>query len=120
MLDQEDHAGQGGEDRGGGALVQVPATWVLAGMGVLTFGLLPRAAAAISWVAFLFLNLFGEVLGPILDIDYWIAKYAVLYPNLPMVISGEPFTATAVLIMIGIAAVLVTAGLAAIRRWALT
>lgn len=52
-----------------GALVQVPATWVLAGAGVLAFGLLPRAAAAISWAAFLFVNLFGEVLGPILGID---------------------------------------------------
>ncbi|MEV0315505.1 hypothetical protein [Nonomuraea fuscirosea] len=31
-----------------GALMQVPATWVLAGVGVLAFGLLPRAAAAIS------------------------------------------------------------------------
>lgn len=103
-----------------GALVQVPATWVLAGIGALAFGLLPRAAAAISWAAFLFVNLFGEVLGPILGIDYSIAKYAVPYPNLPMVISGEPFTATAVLIMIGIAAALTVTGLAAVRRRALT
>ncbi|MFB4270485.1 ABC transporter permease [Nonomuraea sp. GTA35] len=103
-----------------GALVQVPATWILAGVGVLAFGLLPRAAAAISWAAFLFVNLFGEVLGPILGIDYWIARYAVPYPNLPMVVSGEPFTATAVLIMIGIAAALTSTGLAAVRRRALT
>ncbi|TDC99585.1 ABC transporter permease [Nonomuraea deserti] len=103
-----------------GALVQVPATWVLAGAGVLAFGLLPRAAAAISWAAFLFVNLFGEVLGPILGIDYWIARYAVPYPNLPMVVSGEPFTATAILIMTGVTAVLVAAGLAAVRRRALS
>ncbi|GGT11241.1 ABC transporter permease [Nonomuraea spiralis] len=103
-----------------GALVQVPATWVMAGVGVLAFGLLPRAAAAISWAAFLFVNLFGEVLGPILGIDYRIAKYAVPYPNLPMVITGAPFTATAIAIMTGIAAVLVAAGLAAVRRRALT
>ncbi|WP_336216784.1 hypothetical protein [Nonomuraea sp. LPB2021202275-12-8] len=102
-----------------GALVQVPATWTLAGVGVLAFGLLPRAAAAISWAAFLFVNLFGEVLGPILGIDYWIAKYAVPYPNLPMVISGEPFTATGIAIMTGITAVLVGAGLASVRRRAL-
>ncbi|GAA0937671.1 hypothetical protein [Nonomuraea longicatena] len=103
-----------------GALIQVPATWTLAGIGVLAFGLLPRAAAAISWAAFLFVNLFGEVLGPILGIDYWIAKYAVPHPNLPMVISGEPFTATAIAIMTGVTAVLVATGLAAVRRRALT
>jgi hypothetical protein len=94
----------------------VPAAWVLAEVGVLAFGPLPRAAASISWAAaFLLVNLFGEVLGPILRIDYWIAKYAVPYPNLPMVISGEPFTSTAVLIVIGIgigiAAALTTTGL---------
>lgn len=103
-----------------GALVQVPATWVLAGIGVLAFGLLPRAAVAISWAAFLFVNLFGEVLGPILGIDYSIAKYAVPYPQLPMVITGEPFTADAIATMTGITAVLVTAGLAAVKRRALT
>ncbi|SPL88835.1 PROBABLE TETRONASIN-TRANSPORT INTEGRAL MEMBRANE PROTEIN ABC TRANSPORTER [[Actinomadura] parvosata subsp. kistnae] len=103
-----------------GALVQVPATWTLAGVGVVAFGLLPRAAAAISWAAFLFVNLFGEVLGPILGIDYWIAKDAVPYPSLPMVISGEPFTATAIAIMTGVTAVLIAAGLAAVRRRALT
>jgi ABC-2 type transport system permease protein len=102
-----------------GALVQAPATWVLAGIGVLAFSLLPHAAAAISWAAFLFVNLFGEVLGPILGIDYWIAKHAVPYPNLPMVISGEPFTVTAIAIMTGVTAVLVAAGLAAVRRRAL-
>ncbi|TYB71066.1 ABC transporter permease [Nonomuraea sp. PA05] len=99
-----------------GALVQVPATWILAGVGVLAFGLLPRAAAAISWAAFLFVNLFGEVLGPILGIDYWIAKYAVPYPNLPMLVSGEPFTITAIAVMTGITAALITAGLTAVRR----
>ncbi|MFC7715280.1 hypothetical protein [Nonomuraea recticatena] len=77
----------------GGTLVQIPAVWVLAGVGVLAFGLLPRAAAGISWAAFLFVNLFGEVLGPIMGIDYWIAKYVVPFPNLPMVLSGEEFGA---------------------------
>ncbi|MFI6604124.1 ABC transporter permease [Nonomuraea sp. NPDC050536] len=100
----------------GGTLVQIPAVWVLAGVGVLAFGLLPRAAAGISWAAFLFVNLFGEVLGPILGIDYWIAKYFVPFPNLPMVLSGEPFTAAPLLVMTAITAVLAGAGLAALNR----
>ncbi|NRQ38303.1 ABC transporter permease [Nonomuraea sp. NN258] len=100
----------------GGTLVQVPAVWVLAGVGVAAFGLLPKAAAAISWGAYLFVNLFGEVLGPILGIDYWIAKFLVPFPNLPMVLSGEDFTVTPVLIMIGLTAALVAVGLTGLRR----
>ena len=100
----------------GGTLIQVPAVWVLAGVGIAAFGLLPKAAAAISWAAYLFVNLFGEVLGPILGIDYWMAKYVVPFPNLPMVLSGEPFTATPILIMTGITAAFTAAGLAALKR----
>ncbi|MEQ4718326.1 ABC transporter permease [Nonomuraea sp. B19D2] len=103
-----------------GALVQIPATWVMAGVGILAFGLLPKGAAAISWAAFLFVNLFGEVLGPIFGIDYWIAKYFVPYPNLPMVVSGEPFTATPTAIMTGLTAVLTAAGLTVLKRRNLT
>lgn len=99
-----------------GTLIQIPAVWVLAGVGIAAFGLLPKAAAAISWAAYLFVNLFGEVLGPILGIDYWIAKYVVPFPNLPMVLSGEPFTVMPILIMMGVTAALTAAGLAALRR----
>ncbi|WP_433247130.1 ABC transporter permease [Streptosporangium sp. CA-135522] len=102
-----------------GALIQIPATWVLAGVGILAFGLLPKAAAAISWAAFLFVNLFGEVLGPIIGIDYWIAKYFVPFPNLPMVTSGEAFSATPLLIMVAVTAVLTVAGLTGLKRRAL-
>lgn len=103
----------------GGALVQIPAVWVLAGVGVLAFGLLPKAAAAISWIAYLFVNLFGEVLGPIIGIDYWIAKLFVPFPNLPMVISGAEFTATPLLIMLGIAIAFAGIGLNGLRNRAI-
>ncbi|WP_157251685.1 ABC transporter permease [Nonomuraea typhae] len=102
-----------------GTLVQVPAVWVLAGFATAVFGLLPKAAAALSWAAFLFVNLFGEVLGPIIGIDYWIAKYFVPFPNLPMVLSGEGFAAGPILIMTGLTAALVAAGLTALNRRAL-
>ncbi|MEV4165704.1 ABC transporter permease [Nonomuraea dietziae] len=103
----------------GGTLVQIPAVWVLAGVGVLAFGLLPRAAAGISWGAFLFVNLFGEVLGPIMGIDYWIAKYVVPFPNLPMVLSGEEFGAGPLLVMTAITIACSAAGLTALKRRAL-
>lgn len=102
-----------------GTLVQVPAVWVLAGVGMLAFGLLPRAAAGLSWAAFLFVNLFGEVLGPIVGIDYWIAKYFVPFPNLPMVLSGEEFALAPVAVMGALTLVLTAAGLTALRRRAL-
>jgi ABC-2 type transport system permease protein len=98
-----------------GTLVQIPATWLMAGVGLLAFAVLPKAAAAVSWAAFLFVNLFGEVLGPIIGLDYRVAKYLVPYPNLPMVISGEEFTAAPVLVMLGLTAVLCGGGLAVLR-----
>jgi ABC-2 type transport system permease protein len=103
-----------------GALIQVPAVWVLAGVGVLAFGLLPKAAAAISWAAFLFINLFGEVLGPIIGIDYWIAKFFVPFPNLPMVVSGGDFTALPILVMLAITGLFTAAGLTGLSRRALS
>lgn len=99
-----------------GTLVQIPAVWVLAGIGTVAFGLLPRTAAGISWATFLFVNLFGEVLGPVIGIDYWIAKYFVPFPNLPMVLSGEPFTAHAIAIMTAVTIALTTVGLTALNR----
>lgn len=41
----------------------VPATWVLVGVGIALFGLLPRIAAAVTWTAlglFLFVDLLSE------------------------------------------------------------
>lgn len=99
-----------------GTMIQIPAVWVLAGVGVLTFGLLPRAAAAVSWAAFLFVNLFGEVLGPILGIDYWIAKLFVPFPNLPMVVSGGQFAVAPIAVMLAVAGLFTAAGLLRLQR----
>ncbi|WP_031168285.1 ABC transporter permease [Streptosporangium roseum] len=100
----------------GATLLQVPAVWAVGGAGVLAFGLLPRAAAAISWAAFLFVNLFGEVLGPILGMDYWIANTAVPFHHLPKILSGGAFTAVPPAALTGIAVLLCGAGLLAYRR----
>ncbi|WAL66479.1 ABC transporter permease [Amycolatopsis cynarae] len=103
----------------GGALLQVPAVWVPAGVGILAYGVVPKAAATIAWATFLFVNLFGEILGPILGLDYWVAKYFVPFPNLPMVLSGEPFTPLPVAVMAALAAALTTVGLTTFRRRAI-
>lgn len=42
------------------------AAWLLTGTVLLLFGIVPRFAVAITWVALLYVQLIGEVLGPIL------------------------------------------------------
>lgn len=48
-----------------GALLHVPAAWVLGGVALLLVGVAPRYAAAIAWAALLYEPLIGEVLGPV-------------------------------------------------------
>ena len=97
----------------GGALVQLPAVWVLAAVGVLLFGLLPRLVVGATWAALavvLFITVFGEAL----QFDRWLldlSPFAHL-PRLP----AAAFTATPLAWLVATAAVLAAAGLAAFRR----
>lgn len=100
----------------GAALVQLPAVWVIGGLAVALYGLLPRAAPAAWGVAGAVL-LIGWV-GPALD-----APQAVLdlspFGHLPKLPGGE-MSWGPVLLLTAIAAVLVAAGLAGLRRRDLT
>lgn len=51
----------------GGALVQLPAVWILTGIVVAAFGLFPKFVSA-GWVALVGFVLLGE-LGPLLELD---------------------------------------------------
>jgi len=93
-----------------GAWIQLPAVWVLGGVAMLAFGAAPRQAVAIVWVVFLFINVFGEVVGPAFGIDYWLADQAVPFHHLPQILSGGPFSAAPLLALAGVAAALTTAG----------
>jgi len=109
------HTGDMGKTVGqllGAALVQLPAVWVLAGIAVALFGLVPRLAAA-AWgalVAFLLLTEFGSFL----NLSRWAADISPFshVPKLP----GGTFTATPLLWLTAIAAALIAVGLAALRR----
>lgn len=103
----------------GAVVLQVPAVWVLAGIGVVAFGLLPRAAGWICWGAFLFVNLFGEILGPIIGIPYATSKAVIPFLYLPKVISGGEFSTVPVLGLTALAVALTAAGLAGLRRRAI-
>lgn len=96
----------------GACLVQVAGVWVIGGVAVLLLGLLPRAAVAAWGVAGAVL-LVGWV-GPALN-----APRAVLdispYGHLPK-LPGGSMEWGPVLVLLGVAVVLVGAGLAALRR----
>ncbi|HYY79721.1 MAG TPA: ABC transporter permease [Actinomycetes bacterium] len=97
----------------GAALVPLPAVWLLAGVGLALFGLLPRAAVAVAWAAVgvaVVIDFFGPVLNlrqPILDLSPF-----VHLPKLP----GVAFQATPLAWLLGIGAVLAAAGLVGFRR----
>lgn len=102
------------------AAVQVPPALVVGAIAVLGIGLLPRLVAGLAWAAWIFFAVFGEALGPILGIDYWIANQFVPWHHIPKLLSGGTFSWEPMLIMLGLTAVGWVIGLAALRRRDLT
>ncbi|MGX5213807.1 ABC transporter permease [Streptomyces violaceus] len=96
----------------GACLVQLPAIWVIGGLAVLLIGVLPRAAAAAWGVAGAVL-LIGWV-GPALDVPQVVLDLSP-FGHLPKLPGGEMEWGP-VLVLLGLAVVLVAAGLAGLRR----
>ena len=96
----------------GAALVQLPAAWVLAGLGMALFGLAPRFAA-LTWAGLIVCAVLLE-LGALLGLSGWVVGISPFahVPKLP----GSPFTSTPLLWLTAIAAALSIAGLAGFRR----
>ena len=96
----------------GAALAQLPAIWVLAGLGAALFGLAPRLTAA-AWAVFGLILFLGE-LGPFLGLSHWaldVSPFAHV-PKLP----GAVFTVTPLAWLTVVALALAAAGLAGLRR----
>jgi len=93
-------------------LVQVPATWVLAGFGTALFGLAPRLAG-LTWAGLIACVVLLE-LGTLLGLGQWLADASPFghVPKLP----GSAVTGTPLVWLTAIAAVLMVAGLAGFRR----
>ena len=95
-----------------GALVQIPAIWLLAGVTVALFGLVPKYTP-VAWGV---LAAFGLIfmIGSIIDAPQWIRDLEPFshLPKLP----GGAFTATPVVAITGIAVALLAVGLVALRR----
>ncbi|GGL89718.1 ABC transporter membrane-spanning protein [Streptomyces fumigatiscleroticus] len=96
----------------GACLVQVPAVWVVGGVAVLLYGVVPRAAMAAWGVAGAVL-LIGWV-GPALDVPRAVLDLSP-FGHLPKLPGGEMAWGP-VLVLTGLAVALVAAGLAGLRR----
>jgi ABC-2 type transport system permease protein len=96
----------------GASLAQLPAAWVLAGLGVALFGLAPRLSG-LTWAGLIACAVLLE-LGALLGLSQWFVDASPFahVPKLP----GAAFTATPLLWLTGIAAALAVAGLAGFRR----
>jgi ABC-2 type transport system permease protein len=104
----------GGEVAGvlGGTLAQLPAVWVLAGVAVVLFGLLPRIAP-VAWGAVALCALLLLV-GATLRLDQWVMNVSP-FTHLPHLPGGDA-TATPFVVLTAVAAVLGVVGLAGFRR----
>jgi ABC-2 type transport system permease protein len=96
----------------GAALVQVPAAWVLTGIVVAAFGIVPRLAA-VGWAALAGFVVLGEV-GPLLKFDQWVldlSPYAHT-PKLP----GAALEWTPLVLLTLVALLLTAVGFVGFRR----
>ncbi|GAA4797071.1 ABC transporter permease [Streptomyces ziwulingensis] len=97
-------------------LVQLPAVWVVGGVAVLLYGLVPRAAP-VAWAVAGAVLLIGWV-GPALDVPRAVLDLSP-FGHLPK-IPGEEMNWPPVLTLTAVAAALVAGGLAGLRRRDLT
>jgi ABC-2 type transport system permease protein len=94
------------------ALVQLPAVWVVAGLTLAAFGLIPRYATA-GWAALVLFLLLGE-LGPTLRLANWVLDLSP-FRHVPRLPSAD-LAAAPLLALTAVAVALSTVGLAALRR----
>lgn len=94
------------------AMVQLPAVWVLVGIAVALFGLLPRFAG-LTWAALVAFLLLGQ-LGQILQLSQWLLDISP-FTHVPTVLVGEMSLAPLIRLL-GVAAALTIAGLVGLRR----
>lgn len=97
----------------GGALVQLPAIWVLAALTVAVFGLTPRRAPAVGWAALSLCVILGQI-GAALQLSQALLDVSPFthIPHLP----GGRLTALPLLIITAVTVALTAAGLAGFRR----
>ena len=96
----------------GSSLALAPAMWVMIGVAVALFGLLPRAAAA-AW-AFLAACYLAAFLGPLLGLPDWVMDISP-FTHVPLLPAAD-LDVVPLLGLTAVAAALVAVGLAGFRR----
>ncbi|MDG4821463.1 ABC transporter permease [Asanoa sp. WMMD1127] len=96
----------------GAGLAQVPAVWFTVAVVVVLFGLLPRLTS-LGWAVLAFFLLLGQ-LGAVLQLSQWALDLSP-FTHLPKLPGGE-VTATPLVWLVALAAVLTAAGFAGFRR----
>jgi ABC-2 type transport system permease protein len=94
------------------ALAQLPAVWVLTGITVAVFGLVP-GQVMVGWGALVAFLVLGQ-LGSVLNLPEWMTNLSPFThsPKLP----GGELSATPLIMLTAIAGILVAIGLSAFRR----
>lgn len=95
-----------------GALVQLPAVWVVVGLVVAAYGLTPRMTP-VGWAALVLFLLLGE-LGPLLQLPGWALDLSP-YGHVPRLPGGD-VRLVPLLWLVSLAAALVIGGLVTFRR----
>jgi putative exporter of polyketide antibiotics len=95
-----------------GAVVQLPAVWVLAGIAVALYGLLPRFTP-VAWVVLGVFLIIGQ-LGPVLELDQRVLDISP-FTHLPELPGGE-VSAEPLVSLLGVAVALAFAGLLGFSR----
>ena len=96
----------------GGAMVQLPAVWVLGGIAAALFGLVPRLAQ-LTWALLGAFVLIG-LLGPLMRLSQSVMDLSP-FTHVPRIPGGE-LAVPPLAWLVAVAAALVAAGLAAFRR----
>jgi ABC-2 type transport system permease protein len=96
-----------------GALVQLPAVWLLGALTIATFGLRPRLAAMVGWVALSVCFFLGQ-LGALFQLPQAVLDLSP-FTHIPQVPGGD-VSWTPLVILTMLAAALIVVGLAAFRR----
>jgi ABC-2 type transport system permease protein len=99
------------------AFAQAPAVLVLVGLAILLFGVLPRAAIAVTWSAFAACLLVLQ-LGAILNLPQWTQNLSP-FTHLPGV-PAEAISWTPIVVLLSVALALAAVGFALFRRRDLT
>ncbi|MCO1575545.1 hypothetical protein M8C13_07205 [Crossiella sp. SN42] len=97
-----------------GTMATLPAALLVAAVCVLAYGLLPRAAVAISWTVWLATLAVGQVVGPLYG--QWGGTPFEPFHYIPNTPAGAPLDPAPLLVMCALSALLVGSGLLALRR----